>query len=284
MTVYYPFITPSDKKSDSQDFTISFENFKTVKETDNEGYLEQLGNYSLDEYGTACRLQGINYTWLPTEELDSLQILRIDLKKSSQIHPSSVIICLNIISTYFLMRKDHPLTHDKLRDFNTNNREPSPKIDYKSEENPYYVGDRYLSHLSNCIKLLSNKSSKRLMIALNRWDSSYKRQDPLDVVLDCCSALEALFGFKDELRLKLAFGVYNVVRTDKKKLSELVYRMYGIRSQFIHGAKIPEINITEAHEFIIAVFRVFLSIIKDAKLLDSEKLSKLIFENYGGSS
>lgn len=110
------------------------------------------------------------------------------------------------------------------------------------------------SKIKNGLELINKNKKNR--VAIRRWVDSYSRiKSYQDSVLDCCSALEAIFSIRSELRLKVALFSYIIIleKEKKHKAKEVfcnVYRMYRIRNDFIHGNKIPEISVKETKEFI----------------------------------
>jgi len=121
---------------------------------------------------------------------------------------------------------------------------------------------------------------RRFRIALQRWSSSYDRDDPLDSVLDCCSALEAIISCRDEIRLRISLSVYHILKTTKGRSMNTVYQMYKIRNDFIHGSKIPEITATQQRDFIYVVSRVLHACISRGKKPDKKQLDSQIIEKY----
>ncbi len=133
------------------------------------------------------------------------------------------------------------------------------------------------------IDLLKDNKNKRFKIALHRFSASYKRNDPLDSILDCCSTLEALYNISDELRLKTSLISYHLVKKNKKKTLDIIYEMYGKRNDFVHGNKIPDVCKEEQVEYICCTAAILLSIIELTKIPSSEDLTKKIFEYYAPS-
>lgn len=136
------------------------------------------------------------------------------------------------------------------------------------------------SLISQGIKILQDKKNKRFKIALHRFAASYKRTDPLDCVLDCCSCLEALYNLSDELRLKVALISFHLVPKSKKFTLEKVYEMYGKRNDFIHGNKIPEVTVEQAKVYIIQTAAILISILTIGNIPTTEELTKKIFQYY----
>ncbi len=121
-----------------------------------------------------------------------------------------------------------------------------------------------------------------LGIALNRWAASYKRDRPLDSVLDCCAALEAVLRLDAEKRLRLALSAYHFLDRGRRSAFERVYRMYGIRNNFIHGGYIPPVSDRDQEEFIELVAAVLRRCVDVRGIPTPEELSKRILRQYGG--
>lgn len=132
------------------------------------------------------------------------------------------------------------------------------------------------SKLETGIELCSNK---RFRIAIDRWNTGLRRADPLDAVLDLCSSLEACFGLSSELRLRLSFAVRAVLKRNKKTSAKLVYEMYGVRNDFIHGSKIPEISRDQKAAFIAVVSEILVSIIRKGAIPSAQVIQKEIFSS-----
>jgi hypothetical protein len=125
-------------------------------------------------------------------------------------------------------------------------------------------------------KGLELAKNQRFQIGLQRWFDSYNRDNYLDSVLDCCSALEAVTDCKDELRLRIALSMDHILKKNKRESRIHVYNMYGIRNKFIHGSKIPKVNDNEQFNFIEIVSNVFKSIIKNGEMPKESELSQKI--------
>lgn len=117
-------------------------------------------------------------------------------------------------------------------------------VDVPSDDYPtlpqYTLNKSLINGITQGVKLLLK--DRQFRISLLRWNSSYLRQDPLDTVLDCCSALEAAFRISDELRLRISLSVYHILNRAKRKGFASIYKMYGIRNSFIHGERIPTVT------------------------------------------
>ncbi len=139
----------------------------------------------------------------------------------------------------------------------------------------YSFNKTVINKFGKGIKLLS---SKRFKIALQRWGTSYTREDALDSVLDCCSALEAVMSCESELRLRISLMAYHLVKENKKQVMCDVYKMYGIRSKFIHGSGIPLVTEEERILFIEIVANILKAIIRDQEIPKKGFLDKKIFD------
>lgn len=142
----------------------------------------------------------------------------------------------------------------------------------------YHLSARLLILFEKGVRLAMN--NRRFRIAMQRWGSSYDRGDPLDSVLDCCSALEAIIGCRDEIRLRISFSIYHILKTAKHRSMTEVYQMYGIRNDFIHGSKIPEITPKQQCDFIDVVSRVLLTYMDRGKIPNKQQLDRQIIEKY----
>jgi len=137
---------------------------------------------------------------------------------------------------------------------------------------PLYNWDRRSIREIESIIILAQKF-RRFQISLMRWGTSYTRQDPLDAILDCCSSIEAIMSCKDEIRLRISLASYQIVKRNKRKVMKTVYEMYGIRNEFIHGSKIPEVNHQDVIKYIEVTSNIILSIPKNRNLPKVDELS-----------
>lgn len=140
------------------------------------------------------------------------------------------------------------------------------------------------------IKLRFRKSLKlintsvRFRIALERWFSSYTRNTSyLDSLLDCCSALEAILGVRDEIRLRISLSTFYILsrkinKSQAKKAAKTVYEMYNLRNIFIHGSKIPEVRKEEIYDFINTIAELFKILILNSKLPSRKELEVKVLE------
>lgn len=133
----------------------------------------------------------------------------------------------------------------------------------------------FVSDLELGIDLLS--ASKRFRISIERWHTGVRRNDSLDAVLDLCSSLEACFAPKEELRLRLSFAVRSVLDRNKKNAALTVHKMYGVRSDFIHGSKVPTVTAEDDYALVRVVSKVLLTIIRNKSLPSPDKLTEKIF-------
>lgn len=124
------------------------------------------------------------------------------------------------------------------------------------------------------------RSNRRFEVALHRWESSYLRDSELDTVLDCCSALEALFAMGDELRLRLSLATFFSVRRRRLGFAK-TYEMYGIRNSFIHGAKaIPQVSPKDRRTYVGIVAEVLGACIAQASIPDQATLNTAILKYF----
>ncbi len=119
-------------------------------------------------------------------------------------------------------------------------------------------------------------------IGLNRWAAAYVRHQPLDTVLDCCASLEAVLKLDAEKRLRLALCTYHFLERDKRNAFKGVYRMYGIRNDFIHGGGMPSVSDHDQDEFIEIVATVLRKCVQVRGIPTAEELSKRILRQYSG--
>jgi hypothetical protein len=126
------------------------------------------------------------------------------------------------------------------------------------------------------------RSNRRFRIALIRWCSSIERVDSMDVVLDCCSCLEALFQTQSEHRLRTALSVRQCVTRNKGQAFRTTYDLYGLRSQFVHGARIPSVPEAVTDEFIGVAAAVLTDCIAQDRCPKPEKVNAAIARQLGG--
>lgn len=137
---------------------------------------------------------------------------------------------------------------------------------------------KLLRDLARGAKLIKNE--KRFQIALERWGAGYARHDPIDSVLDCCSSLEAAFRLGDELRLRLSLATYHTLQKRKRAGFRTVYEMYKVRSEFVHGSKVPVVREQERINYVHTVSQVLLTLLRTGYLPKPEMLSKQIEGQY----
>jgi len=157
-------------------------------------------------------------------------------------------------------------------EINRNDKLRKPRLDYNYTWDPpsYNFNKIILKKIKNGLDLIEAKTNngKKFQIALQRWYSSYNREDYLDTVIDCCSSLESLFSIENELRLRTSLLVYSILKENKKVSAQKIYTMYEIRNKFVHGSKIPLVNKQEALDLIKIVANVLLEIIITKKIPD----------------
>jgi hypothetical protein len=126
-------------------------------------------------------------------------------------------------------------------------------------------------------------SNRRFRIALTRWCSSLDRTDSMDVVLDCCSCLEALFQTPSEHRLRTALAARHCVSAGKRHTFRITYELYGLRNQFVHGARIPDVADSMVAEFVGLVATLLREFIRQGRCPAPEDINAAIFEQLGGT-
>ena len=110
------------------------------------------------------------------------------------------------------------------------------------------------------------------------------RLDPLDVVLDCCSSLEALFQTRAEHRLRTALGVYETISTRKQQAFRLAYHVYGLRSEFVHGGRIPSVSDATRLQLVALVAAILGNSIHAGRAPKPDEINTRILERFGGAS
>jgi hypothetical protein len=116
---------------------------------------------------------------------------------------------------------------------------------------------------------------KRFRFALERWYTAICRSVDLDAVLDLCSSLEACFAVGNELRLRLAFAVYTTLRHERGQGFRTTYKMYNIRSRFVHGEN-PGLTRDEVVSFAGVVAEVLRVVLAEMVLPSAERLHSAI--------
>lgn len=139
------------------------------------------------------------------------------------------------------------------------------------------ISERFIKNLRGAIKVSSNK---KYQVALNRWYSSLKRKEKIDSVLDLCSSIEAFYGVGDELRLRISLLTFHYIKSNKRKSKNLIYKMYGLRNDFIHGKSFPKVENKDLLDFIYLVSTVLTQPVIDGKFPNIQKLSSEMIENY----
>lgn len=161
------------------------------------------------------------------------------------------------------------------------NEELKRPISYKSVStlNPptYNFNKTIVEKFEYSIKLLKEK---RFQIALQRWSTSYRREDTLNSVLDCCSALESMINCETELRLRIALSSYHILKKGKKSSMLNVYEMYGVRNKFIHGSSIPSVNNPKQLLYIETIANILKTLIQNQKMPDKKLLYNKIINDY----
>ncbi len=127
------------------------------------------------------------------------------------------------------------------------------------------------------VGLKSLQGNKHLRIAIARWYSAVRRTDPLDRVLDLCSALEAGFSLSNELRRRLFFAAKAALPRRAKGDALIVYKMYGARNRFIHGSGIPDITSEDSKQFLEVVPAIIKRMSLCGRKPSDEEIEKEIF-------
>lgn len=124
------------------------------------------------------------------------------------------------------------------------------------------------------------QGDRKLRISALRWHTGCSRNDPIDTVLDCCSALESALSLPSELRLRLSLSVYHILDRNKKRSFAAVYEMYGIRNKFIHGGELPAVDEDQQLEYLHVVARFLSKCLKIGKVPSNDELSRMILDQY----
>jgi len=146
----------------------------------------------------------------------------------------------------------------------------------------YNLTPKRINRVKQSLDLINKKG--RFRVALQRWFSSYNRSTSyLDSLLDCCSALEALLGTKNEIRLRISLYAYYLLQKKKrkfeaKKMFKTIYKMYGLRNEFTHGSKIPKVKKKNLYLLIEAIATIINITIDDGKIPEGKKLNDFIFK------
>lgn len=142
----------------------------------------------------------------------------------------------------------------------------------------YRLSKTFISNFEKAIDLL--RKNKRFRIAVHRWGSSYNRDEMLDSVLDCCSSFEAIFSMGDELRLKTALAVFFTLSKKRHQGFLCAYEMYGLRSSFIHGARIPELSKEDRKKYIDIVSKVLKQCVFKQDIPNREEINARIIQHF----
>lgn len=91
--------------------------------------------------------------------------------------------------------------------------------------------------------VLDGSDDATLRFAVRRFNDADERARAEDVIVDCWSALEALFagGATSEITYRLSLRAANVLRTTTDERVELfrrIKRLYGTRSKVVHGGQV----------------------------------------------
>ncbi|MCK5022993.1 MAG: hypothetical protein KAS04_02365 [Candidatus Aenigmarchaeota archaeon] len=119
---------------------------------------------------------------------------------------------------------------------------------------------------------------KRYSLAIDRFATSYKREDELDAVLDCCSVIESLYGVGDELRLRIALITFQLFDREKDDYMKSIYELYGIRNNFIHGNTIPIVSISQIRKYQKIISDILHIPLINSDFIDFNKINESILE------
>lgn len=112
-----------------------------------------------------------------------------------------------------------------------------------------------LISLWETIKSINYQNIPSLEIAIKRFNYTHEHKEREDALIDIMIGLEALYMKKDErdeLRFKLALRVATfleasepILKGKKKVIFDAVYEAYKLRSNVVHGLKVPDAKIWE---------------------------------------
>lgn len=143
-----------------------------------------------------------------------------------------------------------------------------------------HIDKNFINYFDNGIKIAKNKKNKNYQIAVSRFISSFRREELLDSVLDCCSAIEAFYQVSDELRLRIALITYQLLPFEKKDCMRLIYEMYGIRNDFIHGNDIPDLCSSDISKYQQILSKALRIPLETGKMPDFSQLNRDIIEKH----
>jgi len=123
--------------------------------------------------------------------------------------------------------------------------------------------------------------SKSLFFSIDRWGSSLNRGNSLDATLDCCASIEALFGIRDEIRLRISLLSQLFSSTRKRETFSTVYEMYGVRSKYVHGNDFPEVSKEKLTSYIKTTAHVLESVLSMKKALNSQQYNDALINKFG---
>lgn len=143
-----------------------------------------------------------------------------------------------------------------------------------------HIDEKFKKYFSNGVKIAKKKKNKNYQIAVSRFISSFKREELLDSVLDCCSAIEAFYKVSDELRLRISLITYHLLPFEKKDSMRLIYEMYGIRNDFIHGNDIPDVCASDINKYQKIISEALRRPLELGEMPDFSQLNRDIIEKY----
>ena len=125
--------------------------------------------------------------------------------------------------------------------------------------------------------------NERFVLSLMRLSKAFLRTDFRDVILDCSSSIEALFGFSKELKLRYTLAAYHLDYYEPPYTSKIIKKLYDIRSKIIHGRTVTETtDVQFIGDVLTANKNVLLSIVFRNHMLTDDELIEEILNHYKG--
>lgn len=151
---------------------------------------------------------------------------------------------------------------------------------FKLKSLPYFrLTDPRKDTLARGFQLL--RREKRFRIAAERWHSAVRRFEAVDSLIDICSSMEAFFGLRDELRLRLAFAAYFSSKQRRRHAFSTTYEMYGLRNEFVHGARIPDVSEAQQKLFVATMADILLSAVRANAVPKAESMNSELLRIHG---
>lgn len=165
---------------------------------------------------------------------------------------------------------------------------------YNKQANQEFLESEF-ENFVDFFKYAFNSESKAQM-CLERFSSSCNRINDIDKLLDIVLSWEILLGeseSKDSLQYRFCLRISKLIKNDineRKELYAKLNKLYTVRSIIVRGniiekenkKKITYVinNIENYHEIIRLSIKKFIEIMKDEKLIYSDVLKKLDFDNF----